>query len=80
MKAEDLINDENFDITEYEKFHWKFIWDEDHINVYEIREGDVIGGFYAPEAPFTLKDIMEKTQDMDEQEVFDFIEGYIEWY
>lgn len=80
MKAEDLINDENFEITEYTKFHWTFIWDEDHINIYEIREGDVIGGFYPPEAPFTMKDIIEKMADMDEEEVCEFIDGYIEWY
>lgn len=80
MKAEDLINDDDFEITEYIKFHWKFIWDKDHINIYDIREGDIIGGLYAPEAPYTMKDIIEKMQDMDEAEVYNFIEDYIEWF
>ena len=67
-------------MEKFEKYHWEFINQGDHIDVYETRAGDVIGGFYSPEAPFTMEEIVEKTADMSEQDVFDFIEEYIEWY
>lgn len=80
MKAEELIDTEDYDIIEFEKYHWIFYQREDHIDVYETRDGDVIGGFYAPDAPFTLQDIIEKTSYLDEEGVYEFIETYIEWY
>ena len=75
-----MMNDMDFDIIEFEKHHWKFFDRKDHIDVYETREGDVIGGFYPPEAPFTLKDIINEVENMDEEELYDFIETYIEYY
>ncbi|MCH5167845.1 MAG: hypothetical protein J1F35_08200 [Erysipelotrichales bacterium] len=80
MTTENIYNLEDFDIIEFEKYHWKFIQKEDHIDIYENREGNVIGGFYSPEASFTLKDIIEKTQDMSEEEAYDFIHNYIKYY
>lgn len=80
MKAEELIDSYDYEIVEFGRHHWKFIDKEDHIDVYELREGDVIGGFYPPEASFTIRDIIDKVENMNEEELYNFIDTYIEYY
>ena len=62
----------------FEKFHFEFFQGDDCVNVYEMRDGDVIGGFYDP--PYTIEEIKEAVKDMDEEDVYDFVHGNIEYY
>lgn len=62
----------------FRKHHWKFFpyEDEDCINVYEERDGDVIGGIY----DYSLDELKEKIKDYSESELYDFIHSIIEYY
>lgn len=63
----------------FRKHHWKFFQDEGcdtFINVYEEREGDVIGMFYQ----YGFDELKEKIEDYSEDELYDFICSNIEWF
>lgn len=64
--------------NEFRKHHWRFFRDEygDCINVYEERDGDVIGGIY----DYDLDKLKETIKDFSESELYDFICNVIEWY
>lgn len=64
----------------FEKFHWEFIDRGDHIDVYEQRGAYVAGGFYPPNSPTTIQDIIDKTKDMTEDDVYNFIHENITFY
>lgn len=63
-------------------YHWEFIDEGDHINVYEQREGDIIGGLYPQECSVPLIDLEEffRENKMTEQEVYDWLTDNIEYY
>lgn len=64
--------------NEFRKHHWRFFpdKDEDCVNVYEERDGDVIGGIY----DYNFDELKEMIEDYSESELYDFICNVIEWY
>lgn len=59
----------------FEKYHWKFFVDDGQTQVYEQRDGDVIGCI-----PFDIDYIKDYIKDFTEDQVYQFIESTIEWY